>query len=166
MTSTWPASLSALLTRAGSGQGMKNEKERGVVIKHIVAALEVKLPKAFILENVKGLVTHHPRTLGLILKKLRAIANRAYRVACRVLNASAFGLPQQRERTYIIGCLRTACKGQPPFKWPAPRPMVPLAELLDWVPRSSQERQRCRQRQARFVRRLPRRARQETCVWL
>ena len=143
------------LHRAGLGRRL--ERIGGsMAIDDIVGTLEVKLPRAFILENVKALVTHHPRTLGLILKKLRAIANRAYRVACRVLNAADFGLPQHRPRTYIVGCLRTACKGQPPFKWPAPRPMAPLAELLDWVPKSSQERQWCRQRDARFVGRAPR----------
>ena len=77
-------------------------------------------------------------------------------MAYRILSASAFGLPHHRRRAYIVGCLRTASKGQPPFKWPAPRPMAPLAKFLDWVPRSSQERQWCRQRDARFVRRLPR----------
>lgn len=53
------------------------------------------------LENVKGLVNHNKaRTFRLILE---ALSNLGYKVKHKLLNAKNFGLPQNRERIYIVG---------------------------------------------------------------
>lgn len=57
-------------------------------------------PKVLFLENVKGLLYHdHGRTLATICSVLDALG---YRVTFRVLNAKHFGVPQNRERIFIV----------------------------------------------------------------
>ena len=68
--------------------------------------IEVKKPKAFILENVKGLRSHDQgRTLNIILEVLRD--DLSYFVPDpKILNSKDFGLPQNRERIFIVGFLK------------------------------------------------------------
>lgn len=60
-------------------------------------------PKAFLLENVKGLVTRRHRPL--LEGQLARVRDR-YAVAWRVLNAAHYGVPQRRERLFILGVRR------------------------------------------------------------
>jgi DNA (cytosine-5)-methyltransferase 1 len=103
---------------------------RGRVITHVVAALQAKQPRAFILENVPRLVTTHQKTFCRILQKLRSIGGNAYDVSWRVVNTEEHGIPQHRERVYIVGVKKDLAKGCPPFTWPAPRAPRPLADFL------------------------------------
>jgi site-specific DNA-cytosine methylase len=48
----------------GVGQGMRDARGRGLIINHIISALATKRPRAFLLENVKGLVTQHNATFN------------------------------------------------------------------------------------------------------
>lgn len=67
----------------------------------IARILNAKRPRAFVLENVKQIVSHNQgRTLTRILAVLN---NLGYSVHYKVLNALDFGLPQKRERVFIIG---------------------------------------------------------------
>ncbi len=76
---------------------------RGVLFFHIARILKEKKPKAFVLENVKMLQRHDQgKTLKQILHILQSMG---YHVWFRVLNALDFGLPQKRERIFIVGCL-------------------------------------------------------------
>lgn len=76
---------------------------RGTLFFDIVRILKEKKPQGFILENVDGLVKHgNGRTLKTILKELKTLS---YNVSWNVLNASDFGIPQNRKRIYIIGHL-------------------------------------------------------------
>lgn len=85
------------------GQGLGFADTRGTVFFEIERILADKRPKAFLLENVKQLVSHdHGRTLQIILQKLKDIG---YFVHWAVLNALDFGLPQKRERIFIVGFL-------------------------------------------------------------
>ena len=76
---------------------------RGTLFFEIARILKEKRPRAFILENVKGLVHHDKgRTLDVILRVLRN--DLGYLVPDPVLlNAKNFGLPQNRERIFIVG---------------------------------------------------------------
>jgi DNA (cytosine-5)-methyltransferase 1 len=90
---------------------------RGTLFFHIERIIRDKKPKAFILENVKGLVNHDKgKTLEVILNKLACKINGEinerkfidclnYHVFYKVLNSKDFGVPQNRERVYIIGFL-------------------------------------------------------------
>ena len=67
----------------------------------ILNILKIKKPKAFLLENVKYLKKHNDgKTLELMLKKLREYF---YVPDPQILNAKDFGLPQNRERIFIVG---------------------------------------------------------------
>lgn len=76
---------------------------RGTLFFNIEKILEEKQPRAFLLENVKQLYTHDKgRTYKIILKKLNELG---YNVHTQILNSLDFGVPQKRERTYIVGFL-------------------------------------------------------------
>lgn len=76
---------------------------RGTLFFNIEEILRVKRPRAFLLENVKQLYTHDGgRTYKVIQKKLKSLG---YNVHTEILNALDFGVPQKRERTYIVGFL-------------------------------------------------------------
>lgn len=77
---------------------------RGTLFFDIVRILKAKKPEGFILENVEGLVVHNNGdTFETILKELD---NLNYKVSWKVLNASDFGIPQNRKRVYIVGHLK------------------------------------------------------------
>lgn len=84
---------------AGKRKGF--EDTRGTLFFEIADILRVKQPKMFILENVKGLVTHNKgNTMKTILNGLEYLG---YKVSYGIFNASDFGVPQSRERLIIVG---------------------------------------------------------------
>lgn len=107
------------------GSSLGFEDTRGTLFFDIARILEARRPEAFILENVKQLTSHDGgRTLSRILETLDQLG---YVHTHRVLNAIDFGLPQKRERVFIVGFL-----GERPFCWPiSPAPMKPLSEILE-----------------------------------
>ena len=85
---------------AGKRGGFKDT--RGTLFFDIARILKVKRPKAFILENVKGLVNHKGgKTLSTIKAALKEL--NYYVPEPKVLNAKNFGVPQNRERIIIVG---------------------------------------------------------------
>lgn len=98
---------------------------RGTLFFDIARILAARKPKAFILENVKQLVTHNKgKTLSIILETLYDLG---YHAEYRILNALDFGLPHKRERIFIVGF-------QEPlhFTWSTGNtPMKPLKEVLE-----------------------------------
>jgi len=77
--------------------------KRGTLFFEIERILKNKKPKAFLLENVKGLYTHDKgRTFKIIRKSLE---NLGYKIYYKILNSKNFGVPQNRERIYIVGFL-------------------------------------------------------------
>lgn len=76
---------------------------RGTLFFDIERILKEKRPKAFVLENVKNLVSHDGgRTLDTIILHLEQLGYHLHR---KVLNALDYGLPQKRERIIIVGLL-------------------------------------------------------------
>lgn len=74
---------------------------RGTLFFEIERLLELYKPKAFLLENVRGLYTHDSgRTFETIIKKLHNLGYGTYDL---LLNSSDFGVPQNRVRLYILG---------------------------------------------------------------
>ncbi len=102
---------------------------RGTLFFDIARILESKRPTAFILENVKQLVTvDGGRVIGHIVSVLKELN---YDVDHRVLNALNFGLPQKRERVIIVGRL----DGLDRFEWPsAASRTTPLKDILEPKP--------------------------------
>ena len=84
---------------AGNRKGF--EDTRGTLIYDVFRVLEAKRPRVCVLENVKGLLSHdNGRTFKTIITSL---AELGYSVEWQVLNAKNFGVPQNRERVFIIG---------------------------------------------------------------
>jgi DNA (cytosine-5)-methyltransferase 1 len=84
-----------------AGKGLGFADTRGTLFFNIEAILDAKRPEAFLLENVKRLTTHdNGQTFSIILKKLKELG---YTVYHKVFNSLDFGLPQKRERIYIVG---------------------------------------------------------------
>lgn len=77
---------------------------RGTLFFEIARIVEQKHPRLLLLENVKGLLSHDKgRTFGTIINTLDELG---YDVQWQVLNSKDFGVPQNRERVFIIGHLR------------------------------------------------------------
>lgn len=86
-------------SQAGLKKGFSDT--RGTLFFDIERILEAKRPKAFLLENVKQLRGHDKgRTLKVILEHLDRLN---YYVKYEILRAADFGVPQNRERIYIVG---------------------------------------------------------------
>jgi DNA (cytosine-5)-methyltransferase 1 len=84
---------------AGKRKGFLDK--RGGLFFAIVNILKSKQPKGFLLENVEGLAAHNRgETLRTIIEQLGLLG---YKVSWRILDASQFGVPQQRKRIYIVG---------------------------------------------------------------
>jgi DNA (cytosine-5)-methyltransferase 1 len=101
---------------------------RGTLFFEIARILDAKRPAVFVLENVKQLVGHDKgRTMKKIMDTLEELG---YDARHRVFNALHFGLPQKRERTFIVGF-----REKVDFVWPAGgAPMKPLKEILESNP--------------------------------
>lgn len=86
-------------SQAGLRKGFTDT--RGTLFFEIERIIKAKRPKAFLLENVKQLKGHdHGRTLAVIMDHLHKLN---YHAEYKVLRAADFGVPQNRERIYIVG---------------------------------------------------------------
>ena len=107
----------------GDKQGF--EDTRGTLFFDIVRILKEKQPNAFLLENVKQLLTHdNGQTFAVIQEQLARLGYTTYH---KVLNALDFGLPQKRERIFIIGF-------REPIAFEFPKSIdayKPLSEILE-----------------------------------
>ena len=108
--------LAGFPCQAFSNAGLKKgfEDTRGTLFFDIARILEYHAPKAFLLENVKALENHdNKRTITKILDTLYDLG---YFPSRKILNAKDFGLPQNRERIFIIGIKDRNQE----FPWPIP----------------------------------------------
>jgi len=105
-----------------SNAGLKKgfEDTRGTLFFNIAEIINIKkkkgaAPRVLLLENVKGLKGHDKgKTLKTILKVLDELG---YYVDTKVLNSKYFGVPQNRERLFIVAWLKTK-KSPKEFKFP------------------------------------------------
>lgn len=112
-------------SQAGLKKGFSDT--RGTLFFDIERILIAKKPQAFLLENVKQLKGHDGgRTLEIIIEHLKEIGYE--NVQYRVLKARDFGLPQNRERIYIVGFLDDSIK----FEFPTPTyDFVKVGDILE-----------------------------------
>ena len=97
---------------------------RGTLFFNIAEILRTKRPKAAVLENVKGLLSHDKgNTFRRIVEVLEK--DLGYTVHHKILNARDFGLPQNRERVYIVAILN------PSHAFEFPRPSNTATRLGD-----------------------------------
>jgi DNA (cytosine-5)-methyltransferase 1 len=90
------------LARMGARAGLKG-KRSGLFYDFARLVGEAR-PRVVLLENVAGLLSsHRGRDFGTVI---RTLAEFGYSVGWRVLNSKNFGVPQSRQRVYIVGCYR------------------------------------------------------------
>ncbi|MCT3093023.1 DNA cytosine methyltransferase [Lactococcus lactis] len=88
---------------AGKRKGFLDET-RGTLFFEIARAAEQIKPRTLFLENVRGLLSHDKgRTFRTIISTLDELG---YDAEWQILNSKNFGVPQNRERVFIIGHLR------------------------------------------------------------
>lgn len=88
---------------AGKREGFLN-KTKGTLFFEVARSVKQIKPRFVFLENVKGLLNHDKgNTFRTILNTFDELG---YDVQWRVLNSKDFGVPQNRERVYIVGHLR------------------------------------------------------------
>ena len=95
--------LAGFPCQAFSHAGLKKgfQDIRGTLFFDIARILDHHRPRAFLLENVKGLKGHDGgKTLSVIIRTLNGLG---YNLEIEILNAKDFGLPQNRERIFIVG---------------------------------------------------------------
>lgn len=102
--------------------------DRGQIIFYLARILEKTQPKCFLLENVKGLVTHDKgKTIKIIINELNRIG---YDVTYNVLTSLEYGVPQMRQRVYFVGIRKDLGKDIDKFQWPEPVEKPPLSDFL------------------------------------
>lgn len=86
-----------------AGKRLGFDDTRGTLFFEVARILKAKRPRHLVLENVKGLLSHDGgKTFATILGVLTDLG---YFVEWQVLNSKDFGVPQNRERVYIVGHL-------------------------------------------------------------
>lgn len=114
-------------SQAGLHKGFSDT--RGTLFFDIERIIDKKRPKAFLLENVKQLKGHdRGRTFRVIEENLKALN---YSVTAKVLRAGDFGVPQNRERIYIVGFDREYFKLDEDFDFEFPEPPKTKTRLGD-----------------------------------
>ena len=97
------------------------EGERTVLYRQMIEVIEATEPQAFVAENVKGLLMSHGR--DFFAQMLADFDLPGYTLSHRLYLATEYGVPQQRERIFIVGV-----KGEKPFLHPAPLDTVVTAQ--------------------------------------
>ena len=117
-------------SQAGKRKGFADE--RGNLFLEFLCKIDTVNPKVFLIENVRGLVTHNKgETLKIIMKKL---GEKNYNVHWKVLNSNDYGVPQNRKRLIIVG-VRKESKVE--YSFPSPEEYKPvLRDALVDVPQS------------------------------
>lgn len=112
----------------GREHGFKDETQ-GTLFFDIVRILERKRPKAFLLENVKNLVSHDKGNTFKVIKG--TLEELGYSVYTKVLDGKHF-TPQHRERIFIVGFDKHIFKGKESFEFPdLPEANHIVEEILD-----------------------------------
>lgn len=115
-------------SKAGDQLGFECTKQ-GDLFFTVVKILRAKRPTLFILENVPNILKHDE---GRTYEKIKQhLENIGYTVDAARLSPHQFGVPQIRERAYIVGSLL----GLDAFKWPVPsNAETSISKVLDKQP--------------------------------
>jgi len=108
---------------------------RGVLFQDVVRICERHKPKIIFCENVKGLLLHNKKkTYNAIKAELNRIG---YSVFEQVLNSKDFGVPQNRERIYVVALNKDEFRGRK-FIFPEPtKRAVKLRDIIEQNPVAS-----------------------------
>lgn len=109
---------------SGNQQGFNDS--RGTLFFDVARIVNRKQPKIVLMENVKNFATHdHGNTLNVVKSTMEELG---YTFTYRILNAADYGVPQKRERIYMV-CFRNDLKLNG-FQYPEPIPLTHHVEDL------------------------------------
>lgn len=117
---------------SSAGKRLGLEDERGQLWVHLCRIADEARARALLIENVRGLTTTRDETGTTALRYLlQQLAARGWHTAHQILDAADYGVPQHRDRVFIVGfrderALRA-------FRWPAPT-HAPRGNLLGLPP--------------------------------
>lgn len=119
-------------SNAGNRKGVRDS--RGMLYQECLRIVGDKMPKVFLFENVKGLMSSKyvdgRNLVDVIAGDLETMNDLGYRVSYKVVNASDYRVPQRRERLIMIGIRKDLGKT---FVFPEPmsREGLTLGDILD-----------------------------------
>lgn len=92
-------------SNAGNRKGVHDS--RGMLYKECLRIIEAKMPKVIVFENVKGLLSTNyidgRKLVDVIIEDLTSMNDIGYNVIYKLLNASDYGVPQNRQRVVFVG---------------------------------------------------------------
>lgn len=92
-------------SNAGNRKGVHDS--RGMLYKECLRIIKRKMPKVIVFENVKGLLSTKyidgRNLVDVIIEDLSTMNNIGYNVVYKLLNASDYGVPQNRQRVFFVG---------------------------------------------------------------
>jgi DNA (cytosine-5)-methyltransferase 1 len=113
------------------GNKMGTEDSRSNIMYQCIKVIKKKLPKVFILENVKNFkFIEKGKPFNYLISELKKVKNKnkelAYNVYFDILNTKDYGIPQNRERLFIVGFLKKQS-----FEFPKPISLeITMQDLL------------------------------------
>lgn len=116
---------------AGKRGGLEDARG-GLILEFLKMVSEIK-PKVFLIENVKGLISHNKgKTLKTVLTDIENLGT--YNVVYKVLNSNDYSVPQKRERLILVGVRKDLNKN---YSFPLPHEYKPvLKDVLEDCPAS------------------------------
>lgn len=112
----------------GRAHGFLDETQ-GTLFFDVARIIDHKKPSAFMLENVKNLVSHDKGKTFKVIKE--TLTELGYSIHCKVLDGKHF-VPQHRERIIIVGFKNSLFEGKEQFKFPdLPEPSRVIREILE-----------------------------------
>lgn len=119
-------------SQAGLRKGL--DDPRGDLMLKFIDILNLIKPKVFMIENVKGLLTHDEgKTIEKIINALNK--NDLYNITYKCLDASKYDVPQKRERVFIVGVIKSISGISRSFEFPSESVNKPvLKDVLCDVP--------------------------------
>lgn len=112
---------------AGKGEGV-NDKEKGDLGYHFYRVIKEKQPKAFLMENVAGLLTKKHK--GFFDELMQLFDDAGYSVSWKLINTWEYGVPQLRKRVFAIGIRKDLDKI---FVFPEPIPEEKRRTIRDAI---------------------------------
>lgn len=109
---------------------------QGTLFFDIINIVEVKRPPVLVLENVKNLRSHDKGRTWQVIRS--SLEEQKYWVFNQVLDAADFGVPQHRERVFIVCFDQKEFVSEPPFEFP--RPLGQVTRVRDVLESSPPER--------------------------
>lgn len=109
----------------GKQKGM--DDPRGLIMNHCIEVIKQKQPKIFVLENVKNFKhIHQGEPFKYLMNKLENMGT--YNIYHDIYNTKDYGIPQNRERIYIMGILKSQQKGF--YEKPKTKKCKPIKDFI------------------------------------